>query len=181
MLYKLPLQIQTIEGALQYKIAPLTPPKLQVALRKNTNGKHKKTFLGPGCSLIISHCLSACLPPIQSKVILSLKIMLLVSSSDHTISRSGDCQAIVRQSSGGHQLAVKRSSGGRQAVIRRSSGGYQTVVKRSSGGRQGLSGGHQTIIKWSSRGCQVASGNCHTIVRGLSGDHQAVIRLTFCH
>ena len=27
MFYKLPLQIQTIEGALQYKIAPLTPPK----------------------------------------------------------------------------------------------------------------------------------------------------------
>ena len=26
MFYKLPLQIQSIEGALKYKIAPLTPP-----------------------------------------------------------------------------------------------------------------------------------------------------------
>ena len=30
MFHKLPLQIQTIEGALQYKIAPLTPPKFQI-------------------------------------------------------------------------------------------------------------------------------------------------------
>ena len=28
MFYKLPLQIQTIEGALLYKIAPLTPPNM---------------------------------------------------------------------------------------------------------------------------------------------------------
>ena len=32
MLYKLPLQIQTIEGALYYKIAPLTPPNVHKLL-----------------------------------------------------------------------------------------------------------------------------------------------------
>ena len=32
MFYKLPLQIQTIEGALQYKIAPITPPSIDANL-----------------------------------------------------------------------------------------------------------------------------------------------------
>ena len=39
-MYNLPLQIQTIEGPLQYKIAPLTPPNLDpyyLALLQSTN------------------------------------------------------------------------------------------------------------------------------------------------
>ena len=33
MFYKLPLQIQTIEGTQQYKIAPLTPPNVSIVTR----------------------------------------------------------------------------------------------------------------------------------------------------
>ena len=34
MFNNLPLQIQTIEGALNYKIAPLAPPKLLISIPK---------------------------------------------------------------------------------------------------------------------------------------------------
>ena len=37
MFYKLPIQIQTVEGALLYKIAPVTPPTIDTSASKRQN------------------------------------------------------------------------------------------------------------------------------------------------
>ena len=55
MFYKMPLQIQTIEGALKYKIAPLTPPNLHFILKVKSLEKVywiEKMLLGVLCQIV---------------------------------------------------------------------------------------------------------------------------------
>ena len=54
MFYKLPIQIQTVEGALQYKIAPLTPPKcIRMQSPSNQDFAIDCTYLLMGTSFAI--------------------------------------------------------------------------------------------------------------------------------